>query len=210
MSHKVKIIIVINPGSRRPFPSMFFPISLVVPQHCFHPNGTKTFICFLLLLLKISYTWGFLSWYLCHRYRSCSITMTRLFLIARPSLQINVRVTTMDAELEFAIQPNTTGKQLFDQVRGTWCLVFLFGWTLRPRGRMTVCCPELMRSRERSGSASGCLAGFGSDPVPYGKDRQFVLCLNCERSVSVGRAAWVAACVSGWLKGHFQHCPETG
>ena len=25
----------------------------------------------------------------------------------------------MDAELEFAIQPNTTGKQLFDQVRET-------------------------------------------------------------------------------------------
>lgn len=32
------------------------------------------------------------------------------------SLQISVRVTTMDAELEFAIQPSTTGKQLFDQV----------------------------------------------------------------------------------------------
>uniref|UniRef100_A0A672PMJ1 FERM domain-containing protein n=1 Tax=Sinocyclocheilus grahami TaxID=75366 RepID=A0A672PMJ1_SINGR len=31
-------------------------------------------------------------------------------------ININVRVTTMDAELEFAIQPNTTGKQLFDQV----------------------------------------------------------------------------------------------
>uniref|UniRef100_A0A672LA34 Radixin-like n=1 Tax=Sinocyclocheilus grahami TaxID=75366 RepID=A0A672LA34_SINGR len=30
--------------------------------------------------------------------------------------QINVRVTTMDAELEFAIQPSTSGKQLFDQV----------------------------------------------------------------------------------------------
>uniref|UniRef100_A0A2K6SG05 FERM domain-containing protein n=1 Tax=Saimiri boliviensis boliviensis TaxID=39432 RepID=A0A2K6SG05_SAIBB len=29
---------------------------------------------------------------------------------------INVRVTTMDAELEFAIQLNTTGKKLFDQV----------------------------------------------------------------------------------------------
>uniref|UniRef100_A0A146WBW4 Ezrin b n=1 Tax=Fundulus heteroclitus TaxID=8078 RepID=A0A146WBW4_FUNHE len=29
---------------------------------------------------------------------------------------LNVRVTTVDAELEFAIQPNTTGKQLFDQV----------------------------------------------------------------------------------------------
>ncbi|KAK2154706.1 hypothetical protein LSH36_260g05013 [Paralvinella palmiformis] len=29
---------------------------------------------------------------------------------------VNVRVITMDAELEFAIQPNTTGKQLFDQV----------------------------------------------------------------------------------------------
>lgn len=32
------------------------------------------------------------------------------------AFQISVRVTTMDAELEFAIQPNTTGKQLFDQV----------------------------------------------------------------------------------------------
>lgn len=29
---------------------------------------------------------------------------------------INVRVTSMDAELEFAVQPSTTGKQLFDQV----------------------------------------------------------------------------------------------
>lgn len=35
-----------------------------------------------------------------------------------PVFQINVRVTTMDAELEFAVQPNTTGKQLFDQVGG--------------------------------------------------------------------------------------------
>uniref|UniRef100_G3U5Q0 Moesin n=1 Tax=Loxodonta africana TaxID=9785 RepID=G3U5Q0_LOXAF len=42
---------------------------------------------------------------------------------------INVRVTTMDAELEFAIQPNTTGKQLFDQVVKTIGLreVWLFG-----------------------------------------------------------------------------------
>ena len=62
----------------------------------------------------------------------------------------------MDAELEFAIQPNTTGKQLFDQVGGARhlcvaqkCELYLsFGWTLRPRGRTTVCCPELMRSRE--------------------------------------------------------------
>uniref|UniRef100_A0A8C6U3P2 Moesin b n=1 Tax=Neogobius melanostomus TaxID=47308 RepID=A0A8C6U3P2_9GOBI len=42
------------------------------------------------------------------------------------SSQINVRVTTMDAELEFAILPSTTGKQLFDQIvktiglRETW------------------------------------------------------------------------------------------
>lgn len=36
--------------------------------------------------------------------------------VSFPVFQINVRVTTMDAELEFAIQPNTTGKQLFDQV----------------------------------------------------------------------------------------------
>ncbi|XP_061581762.1 moesin-like isoform X1 [Cololabis saira] len=39
---------------------------------------------------------------------------------------LNVRVTTMDAELEFAILPSTTGKQLFDQIvktiglRETW------------------------------------------------------------------------------------------
>lgn len=31
-------------------------------------------------------------------------------------IKVNVRVLTMDSELEFAIQPNTTGKQLFDQV----------------------------------------------------------------------------------------------
>ncbi|XP_058473626.1 radixin-like isoform X1 [Solea solea] len=42
---------------------------------------------------------------------------------------INVRVITMDAELEFAIQPNTTGKQLFDQVVRTVGLreVWFFG-----------------------------------------------------------------------------------
>lgn len=39
--------------------------------------------------------------------------------------QINVRVTTMDAELEFAILPSTTGKQLFDQVCRAWrCHLF--------------------------------------------------------------------------------------
>lgn len=31
--------------------------------------------------------------------------------------QVSVRVTTVDAELEFAIQSSTTGKQLFDQVQ---------------------------------------------------------------------------------------------
>ncbi|CAK8672358.1 radixin-like isoform X2 [Clavelina lepadiformis] len=42
---------------------------------------------------------------------------------------MNVRVTTMDAELEFAIQPNTTGKQLFDQVVKTIGLreIWFFG-----------------------------------------------------------------------------------
>uniref|UniRef100_A0A667ZXY9 Radixin-like n=1 Tax=Myripristis murdjan TaxID=586833 RepID=A0A667ZXY9_9TELE len=46
-----------------------------------------------------------------------------------PKSSINVRVTTMDAELEFAIQPNTTGKQLFDQVVKTVGLreVWFFG-----------------------------------------------------------------------------------
>ncbi|XP_005946993.1 ezrin a [Haplochromis burtoni] len=32
---------------------------------------------------------------------------------------VNVRITTMDAELEFSFHPNTTGKQLFDQVSRT-------------------------------------------------------------------------------------------
>lgn len=42
---------------------------------------------------------------------------------------MNVRVTTMDAELEFAIQHSTTGKQLFDQVVKTIGLreVWFFG-----------------------------------------------------------------------------------
>ena len=42
---------------------------------------------------------------------------------------VNVRVTTIDAELEFAIQPKTTGKQLFDQVVKTIGLreIWFFG-----------------------------------------------------------------------------------
>uniref|UniRef100_A0A1A9Z9Q7 Moesin/ezrin/radixin homolog 1 n=2 Tax=Glossina TaxID=44049 RepID=A0A1A9Z9Q7_GLOPL len=45
------------------------------------------------------------------------------------TLHLNVRVTTMDAELEFAIQQTTTGKQLFDQVVKTIGLreVWFFG-----------------------------------------------------------------------------------
>ena len=39
-----------------------------------------------------------------------------------------MRVTTMDAELEFAIQPSTTGKQLFDQVHSdSIALLFYIG-----------------------------------------------------------------------------------
>jgi hypothetical protein len=37
-------------------------------------------------------------------------------LMDPPQISQNVRVTTMDAELDFSIQPNTLGKQLFDQV----------------------------------------------------------------------------------------------
>ncbi|XP_061600281.1 ezrin a [Cololabis saira] len=42
---------------------------------------------------------------------------------------VNVRVTTMDAELEFSFHPNTTGKMLFDQVSRTIGLreVWYFG-----------------------------------------------------------------------------------
>ena len=44
--------------------------------------------------------------------------------------QVNVRVTTMDAELEFAIQPSTTGKQLFDQVKKHKARKFFLFWRL--------------------------------------------------------------------------------
>uniref|UniRef100_A0A1A9WVE7 Moesin/ezrin/radixin homolog 1 n=1 Tax=Glossina brevipalpis TaxID=37001 RepID=A0A1A9WVE7_9MUSC len=49
--------------------------------------------------------------------------------ILRSGVELNVRVTTMDAELEFAIQQTTTGKQLFDQVVKTIGLreVWFFG-----------------------------------------------------------------------------------
>jgi len=46
-----------------------------------------------------------------------------------PAQNVNVRVTTVDAELEFAIQNSTTGKQLFDQVVKTIGLreIWFFG-----------------------------------------------------------------------------------
>ncbi|XP_022825687.1 moesin/ezrin/radixin homolog 1 isoform X1 [Spodoptera litura] len=52
-----------------------------------------------------------------------------LDLGANDNALMNVRVTTMDAELEFAIQQTTTGKQLFDQVVKTIGLreVWFFG-----------------------------------------------------------------------------------
>jgi FERM N-terminal domain len=56
------------------------------------------------------------------------------------SFQLNVRVTTMDAELEFAIQQSTTGKQLFDQVVKTIGLreVWFFGLQYTdPKGDLT-------------------------------------------------------------------------
>jgi len=47
-----------------------------------------------------------------------------------PAKPVNVRVITMDAELEFSIQHTTTGKQLFDQVVKTIGLreIWYFGY----------------------------------------------------------------------------------
>lgn len=51
-------------------------------------------------------------------YKHPSVSLGQhLYFFSHVFLQVNVRVTTMDAELEFAIQPSTTGKQLFDQVK---------------------------------------------------------------------------------------------
>nr|XP_053641831.1 moesin/ezrin/radixin homolog 1-like isoform X2 [Cherax quadricarinatus] len=59
---------------------------------------------------------------------SCQVQGSIASVIKMPK-PVNVRVTTMDAELEFAIQPNTTGKQLFDQVVKTIGLreIWFFG-----------------------------------------------------------------------------------
>lgn len=59
----------------------------------------------------------------------CTYTFSFIKSFYHFLLQMNVRVTTMDAELEFAIQPTTTGKQLFDQVVKTIGLreVWFFG-----------------------------------------------------------------------------------
>lgn len=68
--------------------------------------------------------------------------------------QISVRVTTMDAELEFAIQPNTTGKQLFDQVGATSNRLSLVCGHRKKSGNC-----ELVRSDRKSPPASifeGC------------------------------------------------------
>uniref|UniRef100_A0A674EZU9 Radixin-like n=1 Tax=Salmo trutta TaxID=8032 RepID=A0A674EZU9_SALTR len=64
-----------------------------------------------------------------HRFLSLCISLCIYLFIFSPTTSMNVRVTTMDAELEFAIQPNTTGKQLFDQVVKTVGLreVWFFG-----------------------------------------------------------------------------------
>lgn len=59
-----------------------------------------------------------------------SVAVGQLLNFSHVFPQVNVRVTTMDAELEFAIQPSTTGKQLFDQVQYTsvlfWPLASVF------------------------------------------------------------------------------------
>ena len=48
--------------------------------------------------------------------KNCLIFAEHESSISTMPKPVNVRVTTIDAELEFAIQPKTTGKQLFDQV----------------------------------------------------------------------------------------------
>ena len=72
--------------------------------------------------------------------RDKTIVINKTFFFFFFSLQLNVRVTTMDAELEFAIQQSTTGKQLFDQVVKTIGLreVWFFGLQYTdPKGDLT-------------------------------------------------------------------------
>lgn len=85
--------------------------------------------------------WGF-TYFCTHHSKSIHLTS------CSDVLQINVRVTTMDAELEFAIQPNTTGKQLFDQVRVKIELGDL-------DGIMALCLSEKKRHCVNGGAALG-------------------------------------------------------
>lgn len=61
----------------------------------------------------------------------------------------------------------------------------LFQWTPRPTGRIAVCSSQKQRWWGGGAGARGCLAWFGSVPVPCGSYRQLVLCLRREDGVSV-------------------------
>lgn len=68
-----------------------------------------------------------------------SVTLKTLTYVR--SLQINVRVTTMDAELEFAILSDATGKQLFEQVSNSQRLLNFFkAKPVRRREESSVLC----------------------------------------------------------------------
>lgn len=68
-----------------------------------------------------------------------SVTLKTLTYVR--SLQINVRVTTMDAELEFAILSDATGKQLFEQVSNSQRLLNFFkAKPVRQHGESSVLC----------------------------------------------------------------------
>ena len=56
----------------------------------------------------------------------------------------------MDAELEFAIQPSTTGKQLFDQVSALLCSVFPARWNDGSSLRFAVASPGSIPSTSRT------------------------------------------------------------
>uniref|UniRef100_A0AAR2KYC4 FERM domain-containing protein n=1 Tax=Pygocentrus nattereri TaxID=42514 RepID=A0AAR2KYC4_PYGNA len=95
----------------------------VVPSY--EQLGCRVF--FVLPRLFIFFHVSFFHW--CSFLFSRPLTLVHSLLVCLLLWSHSVRVTTMDAELEFAILPNTTGKQLFDQVVKTIGLreVWFFG-----------------------------------------------------------------------------------
>ncbi len=69
-------------------------------------------------------------------------TMSRLSLFGGQKKNVTVRVTTVDATLEYAITQNTTGQELFEQVcrHASYVCMCLYVWRVKEGKCVIVYC----------------------------------------------------------------------